>query len=253
MDEKQRPTALSAKIKGVAWSPLTFIPVCLFLLLGISVYLAFQNILLFYPLSIYAAVSLLTIRAYSRDKSAAQMGLKRTPEKRLHLLEAVGGWPGALFAQLFYRHKNKKISYQIVFWLIVAGHGFLWYGMLTHQEIVAEKIQALTQIVKGEKPEVLSLTNVPKTSTKQGTGFHSQKRSIIAPPGQALIAEGIVKEIRPEGLAVSLQTGTEGMIARSTLVSSFSTRFTKGEHIRVAIRTITFDGKKNRIEFVLVE
>jgi hypothetical protein len=69
-----------------------------------------------------------------------------------------------------------------------------------------------------------------------------------------LISEGIVKEIRPEeGVFVSLQTGTEGMISKSTLVSNFSTLFTQGEHIRVAMHTITFDGKKNRIELVLVE
>jgi hypothetical protein len=134
--------------------------------------------------------------------------------------------------------------------------------MLTHQEIAAEKIQALTQmlkgetqrLLKGEKTELISLTNVPTRSIKQGSGFHPQKRSIIDPPEKALIAEGIVKAIRPgEGISVSLQTGTEGMIARSTLVSNFPERFTQGEHIRVAIRTITFDGKKDRIEFVLVE
>jgi uncharacterized membrane protein YsdA (DUF1294 family)/cold shock CspA family protein len=269
VDEKERSYASSAKIKGLAWSHFTFIWVCFPLPFGAYVYLVFQQFLPFHPVSIYAAVSLLTIWAYSCDKRAAQIGLRRTPERRLHLLEALGGWPGALLAQIFYRHKSQKTSYQVVFWLIIAGHGFLWYVMLTHQEkylpyqeVATEKIQTLTHSVKreiqrlleGEKPEAVSSTKVPTTSIKQGTGLHSSKRSIITPSRQALISEGIVKEIRPnEGVSVFLQTGTEGMISKSTLVNNFSTRFTQGEHIRVAIHTITSDGKKNRIEFVLVE
>jgi uncharacterized membrane protein YsdA (DUF1294 family)/cold shock CspA family protein len=269
VDYKERSYASSAKINGLAWSHFTFILFCLSLLFGTYVYLAFQQILPFHPISIYAAVSFLTIWAYSYDKRAAQIGLRRTPERRLHMLEALGGWPGALLAQIFYRHKSQKTSYQIGFWLIVAGHGFLWYFMLTHQEkyrpyqeVATEKIQTLTHNVKreiqrlleGKKPEFVSSTKVPTTSIKQGTSIHSLKRSIITPSKQALIADGIVKEIRPgEGVSVSLQTGTEGMIYKSTLVSNFSTHFTQGEHIRVAIHTITSDGKKNRIEFVLVE
>jgi uncharacterized membrane protein YsdA (DUF1294 family)/cold shock CspA family protein len=268
VDENERPIASSAKIKGLAWSHFTFTWVFLSLLFGTYMYLAFRQILPFHPLLIYVAVSLLTILAYSRDKRAAQRRLRRTPENRLHLLEALGGWPGALLAQIFYRHKGQKRSYQIVFWLIVAGHGLLWYILLTHQEkylpyqeVAIEKIQSLTHNVKREtqrllepeKPESVSLTKIPATSIKQGTGFHSPKRSIITPSRQALIAEGIVKEIRPgEGVSVSLQTGTEGMIPKATLVSNFSSRFTKGEHIRVSIHTISSDGK-NPIEFVLVE
>ena len=133
---------------------------------------------------------------------------------------------------------------------------------LPYQQAAIEKIQALTQSVKREtqhllereEPEAVSLTKVPTTSIRQGTGSHSPKRSIIGPSKQALIAEGIVKEIRPgQGVSVSLKTGTEGLIPKSTLVSNFSSRFTKGEHIRVAIHTISSDGKKNPIEFVLVE
>jgi uncharacterized membrane protein YsdA (DUF1294 family)/cold shock CspA family protein len=269
VDEKERPIASSAKIKGLAWSYFTFTWAIFPLLFGTYMYLAFRQILPFYLIfSIYAAVSLLTIWVYSCDKHAAQRGLRRTPEKRLHLLEALGGWPGALFAQIFYRHKKQKRSYQIVFWLIVVGHGLLWYIILTHQEkylpyqkVAIEKIQSLTHNVKREtqrllepeKPEAVSLTKIPTTSIRQRTGFDSPKRSIIVPSKQALIAEGIVKEIRPgKGVSVSLQTGTEGMIPKSTLVSNFSSRFTKGEHIRVSIHTISSDGK-NPIEFVLVE
>ena len=45
-------------------------------------------------------------------------------EAQLHLLELLGGWPGALLAQRRLRHKCSKRSYQIVFWLIVLAYQF---------------------------------------------------------------------------------------------------------------------------------
>jgi len=268
VDDKERSYASSPKIKGLAWSYFTFIWLCLSLLFVIYVYLVSQQSLPFYPLSIYVAVSLLTIWAYSRDKRAAQAGLQRTPEKRLHLLEILGGWPGALLAQIFYRHKIQKISYQLVFWLIVTGHGILWYAVLTHQgaylsyqNAAKRQFQTLSHSIIKETHRLLgkeddgtvSSKTAPATSIRQGTNSHFSKRSNITPSTNALIAEGIVKEIRPrEGVFVSLKTGTEGLILRSTLVSDFSTRFKQGEHIRVAIHTIA-DSNKNHIEFILVE
>jgi hypothetical protein len=46
------------------------------------------------------------------------------PEARLHLLELLGGWPGAFLAQRRLRHKCSKHSYQVVFWLIVLAYQF---------------------------------------------------------------------------------------------------------------------------------
>ncbi len=45
--------------------------------------------------ALYALVSLLTLIAYGIDKSRAIDGRRRIPERRLHLLELLGGWPGA--------------------------------------------------------------------------------------------------------------------------------------------------------------
>ena len=72
--------------------------------------------------SVYALMSLITCFAYYLDKRAARRGDRRTPEVTLHVLEFLGGWPGALLAQRLIRHKNAKVGYQIVFWLIVAMH-----------------------------------------------------------------------------------------------------------------------------------
>ena len=79
VDEKERSIASSAKIKGLAWSYFTFTWVFFSLLFGTYVYLVFRQTLPFHPLSIYAAVSLLTIWSYSCDKRAAQMGLQAHP------------------------------------------------------------------------------------------------------------------------------------------------------------------------------
>jgi uncharacterized membrane protein YsdA (DUF1294 family) len=78
----------------------------------------------------YALVSLLTLVVYAWDKRAARRGGRRTPEATLHLLELLGGWPGALVAQRLIRHKNAKPGYQIVFWLIVALHLAAWVALV---------------------------------------------------------------------------------------------------------------------------
>lgn len=45
----------------------------------------------------------------------------------LHLLELLGGWPGAFLAQRRLHHKCSKGSYQFVFWLIVLAYQFAAY------------------------------------------------------------------------------------------------------------------------------
>jgi len=75
---------------------------------------------------LYAIVSSLTFAAYVWDKTRAENAERRVPEITLHLLEILGGWPGALVAQHWLRHKTAKVSYQVVFWLIVAAHLGVW-------------------------------------------------------------------------------------------------------------------------------
>ncbi len=69
------------------------------------------------------AMSVITWLAYWIDKRAARRDAQRTPEATLHLLEFLGGWPGALIAQRGLHHKNRKRGYQRVFWAIVLLHG----------------------------------------------------------------------------------------------------------------------------------
>ncbi|WP_439859169.1 DUF1294 domain-containing protein [Pseudomonas sp. MBLB4136] len=75
-----------------------------------------------YLLLVYGLMSLICFIAYYRDKQFAIRGTQRTPEARLHLYELLGGWPGGLLAQRLFRHKNRKLAYQLKFWLIVSVH-----------------------------------------------------------------------------------------------------------------------------------
>ncbi|MEQ9006220.1 MAG: DUF1294 domain-containing protein, partial [Pseudomonadales bacterium] len=71
-------------------------------------------------LLLYTGASLLAFLAYALDKSAAHRGRWRVSEKTLHALSLAGGWPGALIAQRWLRHKSKKVSFQTTFWVTVA-------------------------------------------------------------------------------------------------------------------------------------
>ena len=76
----------------------------------------------------YTLTSLTCFVAYALDKSAAQHGAWRTPERTLLVLGLVGGWPGALLAQQWLRHKTSKHSFRQLFWVTVAANvaGFVY-------------------------------------------------------------------------------------------------------------------------------
>ena len=68
----------------------------------------------------YLVTSLTCFVAHAIDKSAARANTWRTPEITLLTLSLVGGWPGALLAQQWLRHKTGKRSFQWKFQLAVA-------------------------------------------------------------------------------------------------------------------------------------
>jgi uncharacterized membrane protein YsdA (DUF1294 family)/cold shock CspA family protein len=69
---------------------------------------------------VYVVASLLSFSLYEQDKIKAERGAWRTPEKWLHFLSLIGGWPGALIAQQRYRHKTRKAAFRSTFWTTVA-------------------------------------------------------------------------------------------------------------------------------------
>lgn len=75
---------------------------------------------------IYFFLSLITFFIYRSDKQRALRGDRRFSENSLQVLALLGGWPGALLAQQLFRHKTRKLSFQLLFWLIVAVHLAFW-------------------------------------------------------------------------------------------------------------------------------
>ncbi|NVZ83400.1 DUF1294 domain-containing protein [Pseudomonas yamanorum] len=82
------------------------------------------------PLVAYGVVSVVAFLLYWSDKRKAREDSWRTPENVLHAVELAGGWPGALIAQQVFRHKTRKVSYQVAFWLIVLLHEVFWIDQL---------------------------------------------------------------------------------------------------------------------------
>ncbi|KAH8649302.1 hypothetical protein BX600DRAFT_474887 [Xylariales sp. PMI_506] len=78
------------------------------------------------PLHVYLVFSLSSFLLYGYDKHRATNSGWRVREVMLHSLDFVGGWPGGMLAQGFFRHKTRKTSFQIVFWATVLLHDSLW-------------------------------------------------------------------------------------------------------------------------------
>lgn len=85
-----------------------------------------------WPGMLYAGASVVCFIFYAVDKSAAKAGRWRTPESTLLLLGLCCGWPGAILAQQWLRHKSSKTSFQLAFWATVAVNlaAFGWLAQL---------------------------------------------------------------------------------------------------------------------------
>ncbi|MGJ8652397.1 MAG: DUF1294 domain-containing protein [Opitutaceae bacterium] len=81
-------------------------------------------------------ISLITFGFYWHDKQQAKRSGTRIPEKVLHLLELIGGWPAAYIAQQTFRHKTSKRSYRIVYWLIVIVYQYVALECLLNWKIL---------------------------------------------------------------------------------------------------------------------
>ena len=73
-------------------------------------------------------INLAAFFAFGIDKARSRKaGARRTPEATLWLLMLLGGSVGALLAMNYFRHKTKKLSFQAVAALILAGQIALGY------------------------------------------------------------------------------------------------------------------------------
>ncbi len=65
-------------------------------------------------------INAVTFLAYGLDKAQANSHRWRTPEKTLWFLALIGGSIGALLAMNQFRHKTKKLSFQLPLIVIIA-------------------------------------------------------------------------------------------------------------------------------------
>lgn len=118
-DEKRRPRAVHVHLQHESLAPVAValtVSCAFFLLLGGAMV---RGLLPSWIGLAYIILSGITYLMYGDDKLRAGKGLRRTEEYTLHMLELWGGWPGALVAQWYFRHKNRKRSYQLTFWMMV--------------------------------------------------------------------------------------------------------------------------------------
>lgn len=78
----------------------------------------------------YLFWSLAAFLRFATDKRAAARGRRRVPERSLHLLELLGGFPGAFLAIVMLRHKNRKPSFLAVSLLAALGNLLTLTGLL---------------------------------------------------------------------------------------------------------------------------
>ncbi|RWU18868.1 DUF1294 domain-containing protein [Pseudomonas alkylphenolica] len=124
----QRAAGNSGAVQYLRSKLLVFAGLCLLPLAGsLQMLISGQSWL---PAVAYPVASLVCVALYWRDKQQARNQGWRTPEKVLHACELCGGWPGALVAQQLFRHKTRKLSFQLSFWAIVALHQLFWIDHL---------------------------------------------------------------------------------------------------------------------------
>jgi uncharacterized membrane protein YsdA (DUF1294 family) len=117
------PAVQRLRLKLVVFALVCALPLFGALLLGLRA-------VSWVPLTAYGLVSMVTFLLYWSDKRKARADAWRIPENVLHAVELAGGWPGALLAQQVFRHKTRKVPFQVVFWFIVLLHQVFWIDQL---------------------------------------------------------------------------------------------------------------------------
>lgn len=86
------------------------------------------NPVLGYPILV-AVASVAAFVMYGWDKRQAKTNGWRVPEKQLHAVAFLGGWPGAMLGRNYFRHKTQKNEFKIMLRLAAGVHVVLvlWY------------------------------------------------------------------------------------------------------------------------------
>lgn len=91
----------------------------------------------------YLFMSIVCFFVYAHDKAAARAGERRTPERSLLLLGLLCGWPGAVVAQQWLRHKSSKRRFQAMFWMTAACNLAMFIVCVSPALFVAGHLRAI--------------------------------------------------------------------------------------------------------------
>ncbi|MCF6277018.1 MAG: DUF1294 domain-containing protein [Candidatus Magasanikbacteria bacterium] len=74
-------------------------------------------------------INIATFFYFGLDKIKASLAQRRISEKKLWTLSLIGGSLGGLLGMYFFRHKTKKLSFQVVIGIILATQVWLvvWF------------------------------------------------------------------------------------------------------------------------------
>lgn len=127
----RRPKAVDVSVKGLRMPDTVTVAYCVGVLWLTLYFLhVFQLLPLPLPLVDYAVMSILTFGFYYADKKRAEARRWRVTGTTLHVLEALGGWPGALLAMAMLRHLTRKPGHIRMVAAIATIHlvaWLLWY------------------------------------------------------------------------------------------------------------------------------
>jgi uncharacterized membrane protein YsdA (DUF1294 family) len=77
----------------------------------------------------YAVFSIVSAIMHVADKRRASRGRRRIPERSLHSMELIGGWPGAICTTRMIRHKTSKPAYMWRLYGIAGIHVLGWFSV----------------------------------------------------------------------------------------------------------------------------
>lgn len=75
---------------------------------------------------VLASLATFVVFWFDKQRAVAADGRRRVPEKTLHTLSLVGGFPGAWAAMFLVRHKNRKAVFVVTTAAITLMHAVAW-------------------------------------------------------------------------------------------------------------------------------
>lgn len=128
IDRSERRTkAVEVRIKGLPLpDTVTVAYVVATLWLGIYFLFVLDLLPLPWPIAGYLVMSILTFGFYYADKKRAEARRWRINSTSLHVLEGLGGWPGALVAMAMLRHLTRRTEHLRMFVAICSIHLLGW-------------------------------------------------------------------------------------------------------------------------------